>query len=116
MCAIKNALTLDNNNLKEQNMSDVMPIEQAEFIDNLQRWFNESTNMCHEDCYRFAFIVWQHKEYLSKTLGYEKGIEDALYVACDKGYITSDDEEYLKSKIPEWRNKQEFNEDENRIN
>lgn len=50
-------------------MSDVMPIEQAEFIDNLQRWFNESTNMCHEDCYRFAFIVWQHKDYLSKVLG-----------------------------------------------
>lgn len=49
-------------------MSDVMPIEQAEFIDNLQRWFNESTNMCHEDCYRFAFIVWQHKDYLSKVL------------------------------------------------
>lgn len=59
-------------------MSDVMPIEQAEFIDTLQRWFNESTNMCHEDCYNLAFIIWQHKDYLSKMLGYEKGRADEL--------------------------------------
>jgi len=59
-------------------MSDGMPIEQAEFIDTLQRLFNESTNMCHEDCYNLAFIIWQSKEYLSKMLGYEKGRADAI--------------------------------------
>lgn len=59
-------------------MSDVMPIEQAEFIDTLQSWFNQSTNMCHEDCYNLAFIIWQHKDYLSKMLGYEKGRTEAI--------------------------------------
>lgn len=59
-------------------MSDLMPIEQAEFIDELQRWFHESTNMCREDCYRFAFVIWQHKDKLSQMFGYEKGRADGI--------------------------------------
>lgn len=68
-------------------MSDVMPIEQAEFIDTLQSWFNESTNMCHEDCYNLAFIIWQHKDYLSKMLGYKQGraeVYDEIISALEK--------------------------------
>lgn len=67
-------------------MSNSMPTEQAEFIDTLQKWFYESSNMCHEDCYRFAFVIWQHKDYLSKMLGYQQGEMDILFKLLSKNW------------------------------
>lgn len=84
-------------------MGDIMPIEQAEFIDNLQRWFNESTNMCHEDCYRLAFIVWQHKDYLSKVLGADERAKalDEILTQLTEAFDDNDNINvmYLKSYL-----------------
>ena len=43
---------------------DVMPKEQAEFINDLKEQMLVNTNMTENEAYDFAFRVWQHQDFL----------------------------------------------------
>lgn len=49
-------------------MGDVMPKEQQEFIDELEKYILEASNMDKDEAYQFAFIVWQHRKHLKAFL------------------------------------------------
>ena len=67
-------------------MSDMMPAEDYNFIKGIQQFMLDSTNETVDGAYEFAFMVWQHKEWLSKYLlndarndiAYEQGMADAV--------------------------------------
>ena len=43
---------------------NVMPKEQAEFINDLKEQMLVNTNMTENEAYDFAFRVWQHQDFL----------------------------------------------------
>lgn len=45
-----------------------MPKDQQEFIDELEKYILEASNLDNDEAYQFAFRVWQHRKYLKQFL------------------------------------------------
>lgn len=45
-------------------MADAMPKDQMEFINAVEERMKDASNLNDADRYRFAFLLWQHKEWI----------------------------------------------------
>lgn len=52
----------------ETFMNVMMSEEQSNFIEGIKKYMLEASNMTESEAYNFAFVVWQHQEWLREFL------------------------------------------------